>query len=280
MIHIEQEDKKWIVYCHENLTNHKKYIGITSQKPNQRWRDGKGYKSSPHFYRAIQKYGWDGFEHKILYENLTEEEAKEYEVKLISEFNTRDDDYGYNMTPGGEGYSGEDNPWYGKHHSLEARQKMSEQRKGRIVSEETRRRLSKALKGRIISEETKKKMRENHADFRGENSPRFGKPIDPEHQKKMVRLSKTPEAIEKMKQNKTWYSGKDNPNSKRVICLDTGIVYDTVNEAAAENGVLPSKVSLVCHGHRIHTGGLHFAFYNDEYYKDGRLIDKEKKEAS
>ena len=36
--------KEFIVYMHENKINHKKYIGITCQKPTQRWRGGKGYK--------------------------------------------------------------------------------------------------------------------------------------------------------------------------------------------------------------------------------------------
>ena len=45
----------------------KYYIGITSQAVNKRWKNGKGYKSSPYFYNAIQKYGWNNFEHNILF---------------------------------------------------------------------------------------------------------------------------------------------------------------------------------------------------------------------
>lgn len=46
--------------------SNKRYIGITSQKPEIRWANGKGYSYNKHFYRAIQKYGWDNFEHRIL----------------------------------------------------------------------------------------------------------------------------------------------------------------------------------------------------------------------
>ena len=74
----------YTVYEHKNKLNGKRYIGITSRKPQERWgRDGSGYKSTPHFYSAIQKYGWDGFEHNILYINCTLEQACELEKALI-----------------------------------------------------------------------------------------------------------------------------------------------------------------------------------------------------
>ena len=66
-------------------------------------------------------------------------------------------------------FKGENNPFYGKHHSEETRRKWSEIRKGITLSEETRRKLSDSLKGRIspmkgktISAETRKKLSESH----------------------------------------------------------------------------------------------------------------------
>lgn len=256
-------DKMFIVYCHTNKTNNKKYIEITCQEPNQRFRNGKGYKSSPHFYYAIKKYGWDNFTHEILYENLSQDEAKSKEIKLIKQYNTRNKNFGYNITPGGEGYSGKDNPWYGHHHTEETKKKMSEQRKGVPKTEEWKKKIRESNIGKIVSDETRKKMKENHADVLGVNNPCFGRKLSKEQIQKMISASKTDEAIVKMKQNKVWYSGKDNPNSKRVMCIETGIVFDTMKEAAEKNGCSISKISAVCHGSRNHTNHLHFKFVEE-----------------
>lgn len=143
---VNEENKyKWCVYAHISPSN-KYYIGITSQKPNGRWRNGKGYKSNKYFTNAINKYGWDNFQHEIIANNLTEQEAKNFEKILISKLQSNNSKFGYNITAGGDGACGvsrygEDNPFYGKHHS----------------------------------EETKNIMRENHYDAFGENNPFYGK---------------------------------------------------------------------------------------------------------
>ena len=137
------EERKWCVYCHTNKINGKKYIGITSNKPKYRWNNGKGYRGQTHFYNAIKSHGWDGFEHEVLFKNLTEQEAKDMEIKLISEHNTTSRDSGYNMTFGGDGMlglspsketreklsiltKGKNNPFYGKKHTQDAIKKISE----------------------------------------------------------------------------------------------------------------------------------------------------------
>ena len=251
-------EKLFLVYCHTNNINEKKYIGITCQEPNQRFRNGKGYKTNQHFFSAIKKYGWDNFSHEILFENLTKDEAMKKEIYLISKYNTRDPSFGYNITPGGEVCRGEDSPWYGRHHTEETKRKMSEKRRGVPKAEEWKKKVSESHKGRIFSAETRKKMSQNHADFSGEKNPCFGKKLSKEHIEKMVKASKTDESIAKMKQNKKWYSGKENPNAKRVMCIETGIIYDTVNDASKEIGCSPTNISAVCHGYRKHAKNLHF----------------------
>lgn len=88
---------------HINKTNNKKYIGITSQKPEHRWGPNGCHYNSQYFAKAIKKYGWDGFDHIILCEGLEEDEAKEMEITLIAEYNANDSDFGYNCTIGGDG---------------------------------------------------------------------------------------------------------------------------------------------------------------------------------
>lgn len=88
------------VYKHTNLINHKSYIGITSQKCENRWGiNGKGYELQPKFYHAIQKYGWNNFQHDVLYTNLDKETALKIEADLIKTYDTIEN--GYNISPYG-----------------------------------------------------------------------------------------------------------------------------------------------------------------------------------
>ncbi len=90
------------VYAHTNKLNGKKYIGITGQKSvNSRWHRGEGYKKCYVFYNAIQKYGWDSFEHEVLFDGLTKEEAEAKEIELIALYRSNDGRHGYNVENGG-----------------------------------------------------------------------------------------------------------------------------------------------------------------------------------
>lgn len=92
-----------MVYCHINKINGKRYIGITKRSLKERCgANGVDYKNSTRFYNAIQKYGWDNFNHIILEENLTRKQASEREQYYINLYNTTDDRYGYNITSGGD----------------------------------------------------------------------------------------------------------------------------------------------------------------------------------
>lgn len=108
-----ENNTKWLVYKHTNKINKKCYVGITCQTTQERWRqNGIGYKkSSPLFWSAIQKYGWDNFDHEILEDNIeTKEEAGEREKYWIQYYNCcvlDGKDLGYNLDRGGCGMSPE-----------------------------------------------------------------------------------------------------------------------------------------------------------------------------
>jgi hypothetical protein len=95
------EKRNYTVYIHINKTNNKKYVGITSQQVEKRWKNGLGYEEQI-FGRAIQKYGWDGFEHVIICDKQTQLEAFKKEQELIQLYDTTNPDYGYNKSDGGE----------------------------------------------------------------------------------------------------------------------------------------------------------------------------------
>lgn len=124
----------YTVYMHVNRINNKKYIGITSLKPQYRWRNGKGYETQV-FGRSIAKYGWDSFENHILYTNLNKEQAEYFEVKLINQYNTTNPKYGYNVRFGGDTSR---------------------------LNESTKEKLRNHNLGKKASIETKMKMRKNH----------------------------------------------------------------------------------------------------------------------
>lgn len=169
-----ENNKKLLMYCVYIHTspNGKRYVGITSKKPEIRWKNGKGYSHNKHFTNAINKYGWDNFKHEIFAKNLTEEEAQKIEKELIEKYNTFDSDYGYNQTTGGE---------IGKQHTEENRRKQSELAKKLWKDEEYRKRQSE-IKKTLVGE--KNPNYGNHK-LAGKNHPNYGKKLKPETIEKM-----------------------------------------------------------------------------------------------
>lgn len=144
------DTNKYCVYSHTNKINDKIYIGLTSMKPEERWKNGMGYHIGTHFRYAIDKYGWNNFEHKILKDHLTKEEASYWEKYYINLYNSTNRQYGYNISSGGE---------HGGHvQTIETRRKISENHGG--------------FDGRKHTTESKLKMSKSSS---GENHPNFGK---------------------------------------------------------------------------------------------------------
>ena len=182
--------KNWTIYEHITPSG-KRYIGITSQKPEKRWLNGNHYYKGTAFRCAIDKYGWNDIQHNILFDDLTEKEAKWLENYLICYYWTFvgfKDSKGYNMTLGGEGT-------VGCKHKKETKRKISESKKGKTspnkgkqMSEEQKKKIGTSNKGKPAwnkgipqSEDAKRKNSESH---KGKTSPNKGKPISEDAKRK------------------------------------------------------------------------------------------------
>lgn len=243
----------YCIYIHTNKTNGKVYIGQTSQDVNQRWRNGKGYINNTLFYRAIEKYGWDGFEHEIIYTGLTKDEANEKEIEMIAFYGSNNPDKGYNLTTGGDGTNG-------YHLTEKQRNKISETQTGRKLTEEWKEHIGDAVRGekhpfygKTLSDEHRKHLSEAHM---GQVSAKgmLGKKHSEETKKKMsdVRMGY------KMSQETRNKIGEKL--SKKVRCIETNIIYSGLPEASKETGCATSSISLCCNGKREKSKGYHWEY--------------------
>ena len=151
----EGEKTVYTVYQHRNLKNGKSYVGMTSRKPNERWRSGKGYKNNLKMWNDIQNSDWNkDWKHNIIGQFEDKQEALNIEEMFIWLFDSTNE--GYNTSA------------YASHsckHSEETKKKISESKIGITFSEEHKKKISEALSG--------------------EKSPNFGKHFSEEHKKKM-----------------------------------------------------------------------------------------------
>lgn len=217
----------YTVYIHTNMTNGKRYVGITCKKPERRWgHQGSGYKTQQLFWRAIQKYGWDNFDHEIFASKLTKDEACNIEVILIEKLQTNDPKYGYNYERGG------------RCHTNESRRKIGDSELG----------SKHHYFGKHRSEETKKKISES---LTGENHYWYGKHLPDETKRKISESSK---------------GRKKAPNAGTqplpIKCIETQIVYSSTAEAARQLGICHSGITSALKGRRNSAGGFHWQYAN------------------
>lgn len=234
----------YTVYAHINKENGKVYVGMTGTKPEDRWKNGRGYAKNTHFKNAIEKYGWDSFEHIILEEGLTREEACEREQYYIEYYNSMDTNYGYNMTSGGDYFTfGEDaiekmrefqrgpgNGMRGKHHSEETRALLSKLHTGMKRSSESIRKTAEANRGRKHTEEFKQHLRD-------------------------VKTGRPNHKI----------AGGNNVFARPVLCYETGEIFDCVEDATKKYGYIKGNLRRISKQH----DGMHW-FYLDEYREMSR----------
>lgn len=244
------DKREYHVYIH-TTPNKKHYVGMTKKEPSRRWKNGTGYKTQALFYRAIQKYGWDNIRHDVVADNLTAEEAKALEVKLIAILRSNDKRYGYNITKGGDGTPGRN---------------LSEDEKQWIKWFMT---VDNPFKGKHHTEETKRIMREKHYDCFGEKNSFYGHKHTEETKAKISAAKKgkycginnhnygkkdTPEQIQRKRELKS--------KPVNMYDMDMNFIrsYPSALEAEHELGINHSLISRVCKGKASHTHGYKWRY--------------------
>jgi group I intron endonuclease len=236
------------VYCHTNKKNRKKYFGITSQKPEKRWANGRGYKDNEHFSNSIKKYGWDGFEHEILFTNLTIDQASCMEINLIRIYHTTDPNFGYNKSFGGECNRGG-------------------------ITEETRKKLS--YSSSHISEQTREKHRQNL--IRRNKTEKHRKAVSAASQKRKEQIRDTFSQYWHLPCSEETKEKLRIAHQKRVVCVETGEVFDSITLAAKSLGMTRNAVGNVLNGYSVSAKGFHFIYCDQESPKVRPKLKQSKK---
>lgn len=237
---------KYIVYLH-TTPNGKRYVGITCNRPKERWKRGRGYENQ-FFYEAVQEFGWDNIKHEVLFENLTEEEAEKKEIELISLYKSNQAEFGYNVCKGGNAL---------KKLSDETKQKISEKLKGKVHSKESIERQRQKLLGRTWTPEMRKHImeaRENHPrqfteeqrraiseKVSGEKHPMYGKHHSEESRKKMSESRKGKKHGAMKESTKSLLSEAHEKDKKAIIQYDLHMnkiaEFESVRSAERSLGV-------------------------------------------
>lgn len=192
------------------------YIGITSQIPSVRWQSGHGYKGNTYFTRAILKYGWENFTHEVLFEGLTENQAKELEIVMIELFESNIRSKGFNISRGGESKS------------------------GTTISEKQKQIIRAANIGKTVSKETRDKLRLR-------SLATWKKPSHVEHMRKINTGANNPQFGRKRSDEEKLIRG-----AKRIVQknMDGSFVseYVSIHEASEKTGVCRDVISKCCRG--------------------------------
>lgn len=241
---------EYCVYMHKT-PNGKVYIGITSLNPLERWRNGSGYYNNHHFRNAIKKYGWDNIEHLIISTGLDKEAACTLEKELINQYDSTNCNKGYNHSTGGEfptaglkiteeqkkkisnALRGSKSYWYGKHLPKDVKNKIAAAHKGKHLSSEHKAKISKSG---------------------GKNKPWLGKKQPSELVAKRTAKMMGHE-VSKETRKKLMIA-----NGTKIICVETGVIFHSICDAARKMGVNQSCISAALIGRQKTSAGYHWEY--------------------
>ncbi len=258
------------IYIFTNKINNKKYIGQTIDI-QRRLKEHERANTDSLFHKSIKKYGWNNFD-KFYF--CCPKFLLDFVEKILILFLNSLLYKGYNLESGGN---------KNKHFSDVSKQKMSESRKN--LSEDDRYKISISKIGSHLSKETKNKI--SNA-LKGDKNPNFGKTLSNETKSKLSILNtgktlsdETKKKMSESRKGKKHYlygkhltdeiknkisatlKDESNPHNKKVICIETGEVFNSIRNASKKYSFQESHIAKCCRGKRKTTGGFHWMFYED-----------------
>lgn len=275
----------------------KSYIGQTIYEKTrkcQHLRSAFRYNSQCTFHKAIRKYGIENFQYIVLHSGIdSKKELNRLEEVEIFIRNTMSP-HGYNDQSGGESQllSAEtiakiSKANTGKRRTPEQRAYMSSKRRGvklaRPRTEEYKAKLSRSTKGIPKSESAKQKIRIARTNsvcpwgyqqvicmdygwiFESIKLAAFITGIS----RSNISVNCKGETNSAGKLHWAYYEGnnkkyqfehKEHSNHKKVMCIETGKVYNTLTLASIEIGVSSQHLGAVCLGKKKIAKGKHWKY--------------------
>lgn len=343
------------IYIIKNNINNKVYVGQTIQGyKNRFWGHKHESKSIDRpLYRAFRKYGIENFYVELLEDNIPYELLDEREIYWIKYYDCVNPK-GYNISLGGFNYrteeerirmsesmkgennpmfgkTGELNPFYGRHHTEESKEILSQKAKRnyenlsdeekqlnknrldmareKMISErgggfngchhtdDAKYKISIAQKGKEVSDITKQKMSENHhkkqkvvmLDLNGEYLNTFDsmtlackylKENNIHHNPKSGEISNVCLRKRRTSYGYIWLYYEDYINKNydlnfkakskaiKVVCINTGKVYNSANSASKDTGCTASGIIQCCKGKYSETSGNNGNKFRWKFYEE------------
>ena len=255
----------WLIYKHTSPSG-KVYIGQTRKGAAERWRSGKGYTYNPRtrFSCAIKKYGWDAFLHEILEDNIESQTlANEREKYWIGFYNSYDFNYGYNMTIGGDSISFE---------AVDKARAAIQQKKRNKIDFIVCYELMKFFPNPTIALEWF--ISNGYSNNYKKKNPII-KVIDKEnltcfgfHFCRMVDFFNYKPVDKNVSNEKKGHKIK-------IICVDTGDIFESLTECSRLTGIKTQYLSKACKKHSC-TKGFYFAYLEEYNESDWEKYERKK----
>ena len=248
------DERKYYVYeWYIVNTNEVFYVG---KGKGNRYRQTKGRN---YFFQCM--YNTRNCDVRKIYENLSEEEAFQKEIETIKYYKECTDYRLTNQTDGGDGTSG----WIAPQ---EFKDKQSLIQKQQWQDKDFRQKMLD-IRNREDSPYKSKEFRDKISKLvQGENNPNYNNSWTTEQRQK----------LREKQQRNPLYKDETNPNAEKIICIETGEVFECVKFAKEKYKIKTDGSITVALKNKIRTaGGMHWVEYSEEFldeeYRRNYLIE-------